>query len=225
MLGERGLWYKMNFFEHAARVPMIVHAPKVLAPRRIAENVSLMDLLPTFCEIATDGKGVEYAAPVDGSSVLDLAAGSSTGRSNTVFGEYMAEGTFQPAFMIRRGRWKYISCVGDPDQLYDVSADPSEIRNLAADPKHNQVARSFAGEVAAKWDSTAIRAKVVESQRNRVLIQDALLKGKITPWDFQPFQDAAKQYNRNYGAELYDTDRRARIPFRPEPERDGKGAK
>jgi choline-sulfatase len=225
MLGERGLWYKMNFFEHAARVPMIVHAPRALRPRRIAENVSLMDLLPTFCEIATDGKGVEYAAPVDGNSVLDLAAGSSTGWSNTVFGEYMAEGTFHPAFMIRRGRWKYIACAGDPHQLYDVSADPSELRNLAADPKHAEVARSFAGEVAAKWDGAAIRAEVVESQRNRILVQEALLKGKITSWDFQPFQDAAKQYNRNYGAELYDTDRRARIPFGPEPKRDGKGAR
>jgi choline-sulfatase len=225
MLGERGLWYKMNFFEHAARVPMIVHAPRALKPRRIAENVSLMDLLPTFCEIATDGKGVEYAAPVDGNSMLDLAAGSSAGWSNTVFGEYMAEGTFHPAFMIRRGPWKYISCAGDPHQLYDVSADPSEMRNLAADPKHARVAQSFAGEVAAKWDSAAIRAEVVESQHNRILVQEALLKGKITSWDFQPFQDAAKQYNRNYGAELYDTDRRARIPFRPEPKRDGKGAR
>ncbi|MGH7210354.1 MAG: choline-sulfatase, partial [Acetobacteraceae bacterium] len=27
MLGERGLWYKMNFFEGAARVPLMVYAP------------------------------------------------------------------------------------------------------------------------------------------------------------------------------------------------------
>jgi choline-sulfatase len=65
----------------------------------------------------------------------------------------------------------------------------------------------------------------VDSQRNRILVQEALLKGRITPWDFQPFQDAAKQYNRNYGAELYDTDRRARIPFKPEPKKDGKKAR
>jgi choline-sulfatase len=57
------------------------------------------------------------------------------------------------------------------------------------------------------------------------VVQEALLKGKITPWDFQPFQDASKQYNRNYGAELYDTDRRARVPLRPEPKKDGKKAK
>jgi choline-sulfatase len=225
MLGERGLWYKMTFFEHSTRVPMIVHAPKTLKARRIAEHVSLMDLLPTFCDVATDGKGVGYAAPIDGSSLLSLATGSKKGWSNTVFGEYMAEGTFQPAFMIRRDQWKYISCAGDPPQLYDVAADPRELKNLASDPKHGQVARAFAAEVAAKWDSSAIRAQVIESQRNRILVQEALLKGKITPWDFQPFQDASKQYNRNYGAELYDTDRRARIPHRPEPKKNGKKAK
>jgi choline-sulfatase len=190
----------------------------------VAENVSLMDLLPTFCDIATDGKGVRYAAPVDGHGLLGLAAGSKKDWPDTVFGEYMAEGTFQPAFMIRRNKWKYVACAGDPPQLYDVAADPHEVKNLAGDPKHARVARDFAAEVAAKWDSAAIRAQVIESQHNRVLIQDALLKGKITPWDFQPFQDASKQYNRNYGAELYDTDRRARIPQRPEPKKDGKKA-
>ena len=225
MLGERGLWYKMTFFEHSD--PRADDHPRAQGAEAatVAEHVSLMDLLPTFCDIATDGKGVRYAAPVDGNSLLGLAAGSKKGWSNTVFGEYMAEGTFQPAFMIRRDRWKYVSCAGDPPQLYDVSADPHELRNLAGDPKHAKVAQAFAAEVAAKWNSAAIRAQVVESQRNRILIQEALLKGKITPWDFQPFQDAAKQYNRNYGAELYDTDRRARIPFRPEPKKDGKKAK
>lgn len=225
MLGERGLWYKMNFFEHAARVPMIIHASKTLRPRRVAQHVSLMDLLPTFCDIATDGKGVDYAVPVDGASLLGLAAGSSGGWSNTVFGEYMAEGTFQPAFMIRRDRWKYVSCAGDPPQLFDLVADPHELKNLATDPKNAGLARAFAKEAADKWDGTAIRAQVIESQRNRILVQESLLKGKITPWDFQPFQDASKQYNRNYSAELYDTDRRARIPFRPEPAKDGRRAK
>jgi choline-sulfatase len=225
MMGERGLWYKMTFYEHSTRVPMILHAPKHWKPRRVAEHVSLLDLLPTFCDIATDGKGADYAAPVDGKSLLGLAGGRDKSWANTVLGEYMAEGTFQPAFMIRRDQWKYVSCAGDPPQLFNLAADPRELVNLAADPRHAKLAADFAREVAATWNSAAIRERVLDSQRQRALVQEALLKGRITPWDFQPFQDASKQYNRNYGAELYDTDRRARIPRLPEPKQDGRKSK
>ncbi len=41
LLGERGLWYKMCFFEWAARVPLIVHAPARFAPRRVRTLASL----------------------------------------------------------------------------------------------------------------------------------------------------------------------------------------
>src|SRR5438105_9320765 len=36
-LGERGLWYKMTFFEDSARVPLVFHAPERFAPRRVPE--------------------------------------------------------------------------------------------------------------------------------------------------------------------------------------------
>ena len=54
-LGERGLWYKMSYCEHASRVPLIVHAPRHFAAHRVAASVSSVDLLPTLAELAHDG--------------------------------------------------------------------------------------------------------------------------------------------------------------------------
>ena len=51
MLGERGLWYKMSFFEGACRIPLIVAGPGV-APARRREHVSLLDVLPTLLDLA-----------------------------------------------------------------------------------------------------------------------------------------------------------------------------
>ncbi|MGH7187095.1 MAG: choline-sulfatase, partial [Pseudomonadota bacterium] len=86
MLGERGLWYKMTFFERSARVPLILHAPKQFHPRRVAGNVSLLDLLPTLIELG----GVERDPVVqtDGRSLLPLAAGDGAGWPDAVHAEY-----------------------------------------------------------------------------------------------------------------------------------------
>ncbi len=221
MLGERGLWYKMTFFERSVRVPMIITAPKRFRARRVAQNVSLLDILPTLAELG----GVEQqpVVPIDGRSMLPLAAGESAGWPDAVHGEYMAEGTTEPVFMIRRGRHKYVACAGDPPQLYDLESDPNELDNLAEKPEFRKLAAAFAEEAARKWDGAALKRQILESQRQRVFVQQALLAGRVHPWDYEPRQDASRRYNRNYGGELYDTDRRARLPFRPEPAKHGGG--
>jgi choline-sulfatase len=126
----------------------------------------------------------------------------------------MAEGTFEPVFMIKRGNLKFITAKGDPAQLYDTARDPNELVNLATTDAR---AKTFASEAAARWDSDAIRDDVIRTQRARLLVQDSLVTGRIHPWDYEPKIDASKIYNRNYGAELYDTDRRARVPLLAEP--------
>lgn len=90
MLGERGLWYKMSFFEWSARVPMLVHAPKRYRPGRVSASVSTLDLLPTLVEIAHSGTAPEYAMPIDGRSLLPHLHGDQG--HDEVIGEYMGEG-------------------------------------------------------------------------------------------------------------------------------------
>jgi choline-sulfatase len=218
MLGERGLWFKMCFFERAIRVPLVLSWPRRLVPRRVAENVSLLDLMPTVMEIAGAG---ETAVPVDGRSLLPLARGDNAGWPDTVLGEHLGEGTTQPLFMIRRGPWKYVACEGDPQQLYDLAADPLELVNCAADPRHAATASGFAAEAQSTWDSAAIRAAVLDSQRQRLVVQKALLSGRPHSWDYAPPADAARRYYRNGPDPLFPTDRPARIPARPAPPRDG----
>ena len=51
MLGERSLWYKMNFFEHSGRVPLIM-AGLGIAQGAVDTPCSLVDILPTMADIA-----------------------------------------------------------------------------------------------------------------------------------------------------------------------------
>jgi choline-sulfatase len=208
MLGERGLWYKMNFFEPACRIPLIVHAPRRFAARRVAQSASLIDITPTLCALA----GIELAdlgTPLDGTSLIGELAGGAG--SDQVIGEYLAEGAIAPLVMIKRGRYKFVHSPADPDQLYDLHDDPDELRNLGAAAQHAGRVREFLAEAAQRWDFKALHAAVIASQQRRHLVYDALRAGRYTPWDFQPMRDASRMYVRN-DQNLEDLEAAARFP-------------
>ena len=217
MLGERGLWYKMNFFEWSARVPLVFYGPNWFGARRVDRHVSLVDLLPTLVDLGPGSGSVsDFAAPVDGQSLLPLLEGQHDDRSDTVLGEFLGEGAIAPCLMIRRGRYKYIYSEPDPDQLYDLAADPNELENLAGRPDYRQMRDAFHIEILEHWDPPALKQRVLESQRRRHLVNRALMTGQHTPWDFQPYRDASTQYMRNH-LDLNDLERSARLPAPPAP--------
>ena len=213
MLGERGLWYKMSFFEGASRVPLVIASPGRFAPRRVGSSVSLVDLMPTLVDIA-GGSARSLGVPLDGRSLAPHLGGGA-GHDEAI-GEYLAEGSIAPIVMIRRGALKFIHSPADPDQLYDLSRDRGERENLAADPAYAPVIAEFRAEVTKRWDLAELDARVRESQRRRQLVDPALNQGQRRSWDFQPFRDASKQYMRN-SMDLDDLEAMARFPRVDQP--------
>lgn len=194
MLGDRGLWFKMNFFEGSARVPLMVCAPG-LDPHLERTPVSTIDVTPTLCDLA----GIDMTAVMpwtDGTSLLPLARG--TERSEPVAIEYAAEGSITPLVMLRYGKWKYTRCLADPDQLFDMETDPQERHNLASNPAHAATLQTLRAKSEARWDLKAFDAQVRESQARRWVVYEALRIGGYYPWDFQPLQKASERYMRNH---------------------------
>jgi choline-sulfatase len=196
-LGEHGLFYKMSFREHPARVPLIVHAPALYETRRVREPVSLADLAPTLADLARPGHSADLPRAVDGRTLVPLLEGAQEDPDTTVVGEYLAEGVVGPMVMIRRGRWKFIHTPSDPDQLFDLESDPLELANVAPDDANAAVVDELREEVHVRWDLEAIEQAVRESQRARLAVFRALQQGASHPWDFQPSRRAAQQYTRN----------------------------
>ncbi len=198
LLGERGLWYKMSFFEHAVRVPLIMAGPTI-KQGAVSNVCSLVDLLPTMLDIAgSEGREQPtYGQPIDGRSLLPLATGEDDPVDEAI-AEYCAEMTAYPVYMIRRGSYKYIHCETDPPLLFDLAHDPDELTNLADDPTFADVAAEFAAEVQRHWDSEQIRQDVIKTQKQRRAIHAAMEMGPLTSWDYNPPRDASQEYVRNH---------------------------
>jgi choline-sulfatase len=116
--------------------------------------------------------------------------------------------------MVRRGPHKFIACPTDPDQLYDLQADPHEVHNLAGQAAYAALQAEFQQEVQQRWDVVALRSQVIASQRQRHLVAQALATGRSTGWDFQPHTDATHQYVRTH-KEFWELLRQARYPAVP----------
>jgi choline-sulfatase len=194
MLGERGLWFKMSFYDGSSRVPLMIAAPG-LAPRTVTDPVSTIDICPTLCDLA--GVGMDEVMPwTTGESLVPYATGRA--RSNPVAMEYAAEASQAPMVSLRYGKWKFNRCALDPDQLFDLDADPHELTNLAGDPGHAGTLASLQAKAEARWDLERFDAEVRASQARRWVVYEALRQGGYYPWDYQPLQKASERYMRNH---------------------------
>jgi arylsulfatase A-like enzyme len=127
-LGEHGLFGKQNLYEFGGmHVPLVIAGPGISHGKSDA-LVYLMDLFPTFAEIA----GAKIPAGVEGKSIVPILNGSEKKVRDVLYTGYR-----DCMRSIRDDRWKLIRYpLVDRTQLFDLSSDPRELVNLADKPEH-----------------------------------------------------------------------------------------
>jgi len=121
---------KQNLYEHV-KPPLVFAGPGIPRGRSDA-LVYLFDLFPTFCDLA----GLKTPEQVEGKSLLPVIFGQQPKVRDWLLGAYR-----DCQRMVRDERWKLIRYNAGGvknSQLFDLAADPWEIRNLAADPQHRE---------------------------------------------------------------------------------------
>lgn len=138
MLGDHNLWRKSYPWEASARIPMVMRWPEglVQGKRGIVSKqpVELRDILPTFLEAA----GAIPSRPLDGRSLLQLAAGKTEGWREWIDLEHSI--CYSPTNnwnALCDGTIKYIySAFDGTEHLFNLAKDPKEMTDLAGDPVH-----------------------------------------------------------------------------------------
>ena len=163
--GLRGA--KTYMYEGGIRVPLIVTWPGHIAPGSTSNLVvANWDLFPTTLGLV----GVTAPEGLDGIDIAPTLLGHDAQRERDwLYWEYHSRGGMQ---VVRLGEWKGIrlKAHGTPDapiELYDLSSDPNETRNVA----------SLHPEVVARMSQ---------------IMRDARTESAVPRWNFSPAQRARK---------------------------------
>lgn len=146
VLGEHGRVDKRTMYEESIRIPLLVRYPRLVRGGTIVPQLVLShDIAPSLIELA----GAAPLEDVTGRSVVPLLTGASSPWREAFLYEYNYETQFPytPNVRgVRTDRWKYIRYPNGDDtpdrftpELYDLAADPYELRNLVDEP--SQAAR------------------------------------------------------------------------------------
>lgn len=135
---------KRSLYEGGVRVPGILEWPSRVTPGTTDVAAVTSDYLPTVVEVL----GIELpdTRPLDGTSLFDVITGKSNSREKPI--------GFQSGKQItwHSGIFKLYSGDGGKSwELYDLSEDPGESRNVAA--THDRLVKKLAAEVSA-WQAS-----------------------------------------------------------------------
>jgi N-acetylglucosamine-6-sulfatase len=133
--GEHGLSDKRWAYDESIRDPLLMRFPKLIKPGTVfAQFVLNIDIAPTLLELA----GAPVPKTIQGRSLLPLLNDPATSWRNSFLTEYFQEKGYPrtPTWQaVRTDRWKYINYADlkGMEELYDLNADPYEMKNLIND--------------------------------------------------------------------------------------------
>ena len=146
MMGHHGLWHKgsgrwvtlgekdpagiytgtrKNLYDESIRVPFVVRWPgKVKSGTIVHEKISFLDWFPTILAMANIDKPADVT--IRGKNALPLLQGQKIEWDEDFFAQYLSLRTY------RTSEWKIVIDFEDStkNELYDLTADPHETRNL-----------------------------------------------------------------------------------------------
>ncbi len=163
MLGDLGFWTKQVMYESSVGVPMIIAGPGIPAGRRVGTGTTLLDLAPTAMEVT----GVPVDPLLPGKSLCHLA-NAPDDMDRTIFSEYHDGGSTTGTFMVRWDRWKYVAYIDHPSQLFDLTADPHELVNRAADTAYRDALDEGERRLRSICDPQEVHRRCLMEQRARI---------------------------------------------------------
>jgi N-acetylglucosamine-6-sulfatase len=138
--GEHGLSVERRLaYEESIRMPLLIRYPKAIKGGVVRDEFALnIDLAPTLLELA----GVSAPVAMEGRSLVPLLKGAKTQWRKSFLVEYYSDKVFPRVLKmgykaVRNERWKYIHYfeLEGMDELYDLKADPYEMKNIIREPR------------------------------------------------------------------------------------------
>jgi N-acetylglucosamine-6-sulfatase len=135
-LGAHRNPWKDCAYEECIHLPLWVRWPGHTSGGEIDALAGSMDIAPTIAEIA----GAPTATPVDGRSLVPLLTGEATSLGRPILLRHVRYPRVAPSFWgVRTERWTYVRYESGERELYDNSADPAQLHNLARRPAYGEI--------------------------------------------------------------------------------------
>lgn len=164
-IGKHGLFWKTNFYDGAARVPLVFSWPgRIPEGARLRGVCSLLDLAPTLLSVS----GCPALPRCDGLDISrNLFSGAPFSDDRIVVSECSDIKGDNPSAMARSDRYKLVAHAGHmAPQLFDMEQDPDEMHDLGADPACAWVAGTLREYLYRFWNPDRALADLAVAKRN-----------------------------------------------------------